>query len=126
MLKKLIIGNVNSNVVWGCVGALDFIHFEFYETLDYTIRMDYWRPTNAINDSISTLVEEGEEFANNREKFLWNFRNYIIAMLYDHMPDGVSDGQTRSITLHTSVVNVLTEEDKAAITSKGWNILVTN
>ena len=126
MLKKLIIGNVNSNVVWGCIGALDFIHFEFSEMLDYTIRMENWRPTNAINDSISTLVEEGEEFANNREKFLWNFRNYIIAMLYDHMPDGVSDGETRSITLHTSVVNVLTEEDKAAITDKGWNILVTN
>lgn len=125
MLKKLIIGNVNSNVVWGCIGALDFIHFEFSETLDYTIRMENWRPTNALNDSISTLVEEGEEFANNREKFLWNFRNYIIAMLYNHMPDGVSDGETRSITLHTSVVNVLTEEDKAAITNKGWNLLVT-
>ena len=125
MLKKLIIGNVNSNVVWGCIGALDFIHFEFSETLDYTIRMENWRPTNALNDSISTLVEDGEEFANNREKFLWNFRNYIIAMLYNHMPDGVSDGETRSITLHTSVVNVLTEEDKAAITAKGWNLLVT-
>ena len=125
MLKKLVIGNVNSNNVFGCIGALDFIHFEFSETLDHTIRMENWRPTNALNDSISTLVEEGEEFTNNREKFLWNFRNYIIAMLYDHMPDGVSDGQTRSITLHTSVVNVLTEEDKAAITNKGWNLLVT-
>ena len=125
MIKKLIIGNVNSNVVWGCIGALDFIHFEFSETLDYTIRMENWRPTNALNDSISTLVEEGEEFTNNREKFLWNFRNYIIAMLYDHMPDGVSDDQTRSITLHKSVVDVLTEEDKAAITNKGWNLLVT-
>ncbi len=124
-IKKLIIGNVNSNVVWGCIGALDFIHFEFSETLDYTIRMENWRPTNALNDSISTLVEDGEEFANNREKFLWNFRNYIIAMLYDHMPDGVSDGQTRSITLHKSIVDVLTEEDKAAITNKGWNLLVT-
>lgn len=125
MLKKLIIGNVNSNVIWGCVGALDFIHFEFSETLDYTIRMENWRPTNALDNSLNTLVDEGEEFANNREKFLWNFRNYVIAMLYNHMPDGVSDGQTRSITLHTSVVNVLTDEDKAAITAKGWNLLVT-
>lgn len=125
MLKKLIIGNVNSNVVWGCIGALDFIHFEFSETLDYTIRMENWRPTNALDNSINTLIEEGEEFVNNREKFMWNFRNYIIAMLYDHMPDGVSDGQTRSITLHKSVVDVLTEEDKSAITNKGWNLLVT-
>ena len=124
-MKKLVVGNVNSNEIWGCIGANDFIHFEFAETLDYTIRMENWLPTNALNDSISTLVDEGEEFSNNREKFLWNFRNYIIAMLYDHMPDGVSDGETRSITLHTSVVNVLTEEDKAAITSKGWNLLVT-
>ena len=120
-INKIVVGNVESNVIWGCIGANDLIHFEFAETLEYSINMSKWMPSNALNDTISTLVEDGEEFANNREKFLWNFRNYIIAMLYDY--SGTSE--TRSITLHTSVVNVLTEEDKTAITSKGWNILVT-
>lgn len=78
--------------------------------------MTNWQPSNAINDTISTLVEDGEEFANNREKFLWNFRNYIIAMLHDY----AGTGETRTLTLHSMVANVLTDEDKLAITNKGW------
>lgn len=116
LLKKIILGNVNSNTIWGCIGANDFIHFEFTEPLEYSINMTNWRPTNAINDTISTLVEDGEEFANNREKFLWNFRNYIIAMLQDY----AGTGETRTLTLHSMVANVLTDEDKLAITNKGW------
>lgn len=115
-------GDLGRNSLKDCV---DLIQIRYAEIVDENQFLYAWRPTNALNDRISTLVEEGEEFTNNREKFLWNFRNYIIAMLYDHMPDGVSDGQTRSITLHKSVVDVLTEEDKAAITAKGWNLLVT-
>lgn len=116
LLKKIILGNVNSNTIWGCIGANDFIHFEFTEPIEYSINMTNWRPTNAINDTISTLVEDGEEFANNREKFLWNFRNYIIAMLHDY----AGTGETRTLTLHSMVANVLTDEDKLAITNKGW------
>lgn len=115
-LRKIILGNVESSVWFGCVGANDLIHFEFAEMLEYSINMTNWQPTNAINDSISTLVEEGEEFANNREKFLWNFRNYIIAMLHDY----AGTGETRTLTLHSMVANVLTDEDKLAITNKGW------
>lgn len=134
-LRKITVGNIrNYQYNNGLSGDLsrnslknfvDLIQIRYAETVDENQFLYAWRPTNALNEGISTLVEEGEEFANNREKFLWNFRNYIIAMLYNHMPDGVSDGQTRSITLHTSVVNVLTDEDKAAITAKGWNLLVT-
>ena len=121
-LRKIILGNVESSVWFGCVGANDLIHFEFTETLEYSINMTNWQPANAINDTISTLVEDGEEFSSNREKFLWNFRNYIIAMLHDY--SGTSE--TRTLTLHSMVANVLTDEDKLAITNKGWNILVTN
>ena len=135
-LRKMTVGNIRNvteynNGISGNLGRNSLIHFpdliqvRYAETVDENQFLYAWRPTNALNGSISTLVEEGDVFANNREKFLWNFRNYIIAMLYDHMPAGVSDGQTRSITLHKSVVDVLTEEDKAAITAKGWNILVT-
>ena len=135
-LRKMTVGNIRNvmeynNGISGNLGRNSLIHFpdliqvRYAETVDENQFLYAWRPTNALNNSISTLVEEGDVFANNREKFLWNFRNYIIAMLYDHMPAGVSDGQTRSITLHKSVVDVLTEEDKAAITAKGWNILVT-
>ena len=115
-LKKLVIGNVNTDMTWGCIGATDFIHFEFAETLSYSINLLEWQPANAINNTISTLVEDGEEFASNREKFLWNFRNYIIAMLYDYS----GTGETRTLTLHNMVANVLTDEDKLAITNKGW------
>lgn len=115
-IKKIVLGNVESNTAWGCVGANDLIHFEFAETLEYSINMTNWRPTNAINATISTLVEDGEEFANNREKFLWNFRNYIIAMLHDYS----GTRETRTLTLHNMVANVLTDDDKMAITNKGW------
>lgn len=134
-LRKITVGNIENypyvNTGLNGYGSstlrnfVDLIQIRYAEIVDKNQFLSTWQPTNALDNSISTLVEDGEEFANNREKFLWNFRNYIIAMLYDHMPDGVSDGQTRSITLHTSVVNVLTEEDKAAITAKGWNLLVT-
>ena len=134
-LRKITVGNIRNyqynNGLSGDLGRnslkdfANLIQIRYAETVDENQFLYAWRPTNALNEGISTLVEDGEEFANNREKFLWNFRNYIIAMLYDHMPDGVSDGQTRSITLHKSVVDVLTEEDKAAITAKGWNLLVT-
>lgn len=115
-LHKIILGNVESSVWFGCVGANDLIHFEFAEMLEYSINMTNWQPANAINDTISTLVEGGEDYANNREKFLWNFRNYIIAMLHDY--SGTSE--TRTLTLHNMVANVLTDEDKLAITNKGW------
>lgn len=94
----------------------DLIMIKYAEIVTRNQNLRSWQPTNAINDTISTLVEDGEEFANNREKFLWNFRNYIIAMLHDY----AGTGETRTLTLHSMVANVLTDEDKLAITNKGW------
>lgn len=116
-MRKITVGNINELDSYdGLKGCLDLIQIRFAEELTNSQKINSWQPSNAINANISTLVEEGEEFANNREKFLWNFRNYIIAMLHDY----AGTGETRTLTLHSMVTNVLTDEDKLAITNKGW------
>lgn len=66
------------------------------------------------------LVEEGEPFANNREKFLYNFEKYIVDKLADNSESGLSF----TLTLKSAVYNVVsaTQSITDKLTAKHWNL----
>lgn len=78
-----------------------------------------WDPTNALDAGSSSLVEEGEQFANNREKLLYNIREHIAANLQDR------SGTTSWTIVFTANVKAAIQEDAptaASFTNKNWTI----
>lgn len=79
----------------------------------------YWSPTNALRNDISTLVDEGETFANNLEKLLYNIREHIAA----NIPDRT--GQSSLTMTFSAAVKAAILADAAtmtAFTNKNWTI----
>lgn len=79
----------------------------------------YWNPINALNPDVDSLVNEGEPFANNLEKLLYNIRTYIAANLHDR------NGQDPfTFTFHPDVKAVILadQETADAFTDKNWII----
>jgi len=78
-----------------------------------------WDPTNALSSSSTSLVDDGETFASNLEKLLYNIRNHIAA----NMPDrtGLS---AFTITFSANVKAAINAdaETVAAFTNKNWTI----
>lgn len=83
------------------------------------VSMSNWNPTNALSSSSSSLVEEGETFANNLEKLLYNIREHLAA----NMPDRTGQSAL-TFTFNANVKAAINADaaTAAAFTNKNWTI----
>lgn len=84
-----------------------------------SITLYNWSPTEALRSDVDTLVDEGESFANNLEKLLYNIRTHIAA----NLPD-LTGHSSLTITFG-SAVKAAIQADTAtsnAFTNKNWTI----
>ena len=103
----------------GCFnGCIKLIHLEYSSTVTGNKNITGWEPSEAMDSTISTLVEPGESFNSNLEKFLYNFEHYIVDRLADRT--GTS---ALTLTLNTAVYNVLTPSILSNIAAKNWSII---
>lgn len=88
---------------------------------DATISMNVsnWIPTEALLTNSTSLVEQGEEFSSNREKLLYNIREYIAKTLPSR--NGMS---ALTITFSSEVKAAILDDTTTtfAFTSKNWTI----
>ena len=109
--------NTSSYTLGGCSDLIDIIYGA--GALTNTAFLSDWSPTNALRNNISTLVEEGESFANNLEKLLYNIREHIAANLPDRT------GDTALTITFSAAVKAAIQADTAtsnAFTNKNWTI----
>lgn len=97
--------------------TVNLIWIELTDNPNNSFGLGYWNPTNALSSESNSLVDEGEEFTNNLEKFKYKFQTSIAEKLTDRT--GTS---ALTITLNSNVINALTDEIKQIITNKNWNI----
>ena len=86
---------------------------------DFSLNLSSWNPTEALLTTSTSLVDEGESFASNREKLLYNIRTYIAARLKD-----MTGLTAPTFTFGADLKTAITEdaETLAAFTSKNFNI----
>ena len=86
---------------------------------DFSLFFSTWNPTEALLTTSTSLVDEGESFASNREKLLYNIRTYIAARLKD-----MTGLTAPTFTFGADLKTAITEdaETLAAFTSKNFNI----
>lgn len=98
----------------------NLIQIEIGQGYNGNIQWRLWRATEAIRTDDNSLVDEGETFANNREKFLYNFEHYII----DKLADNSETGMSYTITLSTAVYPIVSATTAITdkLTAKHWNI----
>ena len=77
----------------------DLICIETGGAFTGNVGLQAWSPTNALKNDDSSLVEAGEPFANNLEKFLYNIRTYLAANLNSQV--------TATITFSANVYNAI-------------------
>lgn len=96
----------------------DLIDIVAGANINSNFRFYGWSPTNAMLNTSSSLIKEGETFSSNREKLLYNIREHIAANLTNRI-----DEQTHyTITFESALYNVLDSETLEAFTDKGWNV----
>ena len=79
-----------------------------------TMNMNY---TEAWDDTISTLVNSGEPFANNNEKWNYNLREHFAALLPDRT------GETAyTITVGATALSKMEQATINAFTAKNWTL----
>lgn len=113
-IKKMVIPMWNGTVIrYG--SAANLIDIVTGQNLNNNARLADWNPTNALNASSSSLVEQGEPFANNLEKLLYNIREHIAANLRV---------ANFTFTFNAAVkAAILADQPTAdAFTNKGWTI----
>ena len=95
------------------------IDFRINQGTDFSLDFQTWNPTEALLTTSTSLVEEGESFASNREKLLYNIRTYIAARLKD-----MTGLTAPTFTFGADLKTAITEdaETLAAFTSKNFNI----
>ena len=86
---------------------------------DFSLIFSTWNPTEALLTTSTSLVDEGESFASNREKLLHNIRTYIASRLKD-MTGLTAPTFTFGADLKTAITEDV--ETLAAFTSKNFNI----
>jgi len=108
----------NYYVFVGCDNLIDIV-WAGSTTASQNTLLANWSPTNALRNDISTLVDEGETFASNLEKLLYNIREHIAANLPDRT--GLS---SYTITFSAAVkAAILADQPTAdAFTNKNWTI----
>lgn len=62
-------------------GATNLILLEIGESMTTSFNIATWDPTTALLSNSTSLVKEGEPFASNLEKLLYNIRTYIATKL---------------------------------------------
>ena len=95
------------------------IRITIKEGTDFLLNFSSWNPTEALLTTSTSLVEEGESFASNREKLLYNIRTYIAARLKD-----MTGLTAPTFTFGADLKTAITEDSEtlAAFTSKNFNI----
>lgn len=118
-IQELYLKSYNADLVSAILqGVNDLILLDIGYAFNTNRNISIWNPTNAIRNDISTLVSDGEPFANNREKLLYNIREHIAANLQDRSAESIH----YTIKFNGNVYNVMDAETKAAFTNKGWNV----
>jgi hypothetical protein len=77
-----------------------------------------YNPINAMDGTVNNLVEEGETFATNNEKWNYNLREHFAANLEDR--SAMSPKYT--LTFGEAVLAAMTDETKEVFTNKGWTL----
>ena len=117
-------GSSSQTNYFNFMGCVDLIHIEFGNwggTVNASISLKGWSPTNALDVSRTDLIEEGSTATNNLQQFLSNFKTYIAERLTDK-------GKGLTLTLSQEVRNAIhAAEDEYGIeniiiTKKGWTI----
>lgn len=148
MLRKVVFGVLQDNMKQGNSNkSMLFnncprvIHFEIGQNTNISLWLNLWIPTYALltedlteeitNEETgevttkvilaNSLVEAGEPFANNREKFLYNFQTFLVDRLAD------KTGQSAlTLTLSAEVYAALEAQDGqtilATLTNKNWTV----
>lgn len=107
----------NLGMCVGCPNLIDWTLGKNHATIvNNIIPISSWRPTEALKEDSTSLVDFGESFASNREKLLYNVRNHFAANL------PVVDSGT--ITFSADMYSAITADEQTAesFTSKGWTI----
>lgn len=79
--------------------------------------INQYNPKNAMLKNATTLVDEGEPFTSNNEKWNHNIREYFAANLPDR-----TGMDALTITFDATVLTNMTDETKLAFTNKNWNL----
>lgn len=100
-------------------GCNKLIDFRIKQDTDFSLNLSSWNPTEALLTTSTSLVDEGESFASNREKLFYNIRTYIAARLKD-----MTGSTAPTFTFGADLKTAITEdaETLAAFTSKNFNI----
>lgn len=100
-------------------GCTKLIRITIKQGTDFSLNFQSWNPTEALLTTSTSLVDEGESFASNREKLLYNIRTYIAARLKD-----MTGLTAPTFTFGADLKTAITEdaETLAAFTSKNFNI----
>jgi hypothetical protein len=97
--------------------AVNMIWMELSNNPNAAFQIRKWNPTNAYLTDSSSLVEEGEPYANNYEKFIDKFKSGIVDKLTDRTGLGAL-----TMSLNSTLVTKLTDEVKLLVKNKNWNI----
>ena len=109
--------NIRGNGIFD--NCTKLIRITIKQGTDFSLNFSSWKPTEALLTTSTSLVEEGESFASNREKLLYNIRTYIAARLKD-MTGLTAPTFKFSADLKTAITE--DAETLAAFTSKNFNI----
>ena len=92
---------------------------EIKQGTDFSLNFSTWNPTEALLTNSTSLVEEGESFASNREKLLYNIRTYMCAKLKD-----MTGLAAPTFTFGADLKAAISEdaETLAAFTNKNFNV----
>lgn len=95
------------------------IDFRIKQGTDFSLNLSSWNPTEALLTTSTSLVEEGETFASNREKLLYNIRTYIAERLKD-----MTGLTAPTFTFGADLKKAISEdaETLAAFTNKNFNV----
>lgn len=121
-VEEFVIGHPTSMNVLSSMTKL--IHLELAGDgvlLDNSLSLGSWEPTEALKIDSSSLVKEGETFANNLEKLLYNIKHYIADRVADR-----TGKSTLTMSFHARVKAVIdaqvSQEIVNAFISKNWTI----
>lgn len=107
----------NPNTSFSPFGSCpNLIDFRIGNNLHLGANLGSWNPTNALSSTSSSLVHEGESFANNLEKLLYNIREHLAANLR-------TDVGNKTIRFHANVKAAI-EADQATMDAfpANWTI----
>lgn len=121
--KKLVVNTLNipgfgttyRDVMYNCPRLS---HIELCGTQNTILRMGNYSPTEAFSTTANDLVEDTNNFSNNKEQWLHNMETLLI----DHLEDRTGKSAL-DFRLPATTIAELGETLIAKINSKNWNIV---